>query len=181
VYVFEHMCLAFVRNWYLLTVVKNQFKTLNNRLIRRLARVLIELWQYAKQQNAGVMRTTRLFLSIALVALTATSFGRIADNNNRRDYNTVEMIVEQGLDMESWMTIPFENSDLESDLDLEHWMAVPFEIGDENRDLCLENWMSVPFETNSIENDLCLENWMTIPFETTQENEAEQWMTQSSS
>ncbi|MFH0757478.1 MAG: hypothetical protein V2B15_09340 [Bacteroidota bacterium] len=108
------------------------------------------------------MRTTKIFLSIALVALTATSFGRIAENNNRRDYNTAEMILEQELVMENWMTIPFENSSPDNDL-------------------CLENWMSVPFEANSIENDLCLENWMTIPFETTQENKAESWMASSSS
>ncbi len=127
------------------------------------------------------MKTTKLLISIALVALTALSYGRIAENNNRRDNNTAEMIVEQELVMENWMAVPFGNSDLESDLDLEHWMAVPFEIGDENKDLCLENWMSVPFVANSIENDLCLENWMMIPFETTRDNKAESWMASSDS
>lgn len=127
------------------------------------------------------MKTTKLLISIALVALTALSYGRIAENNTRDNYNSAEMIVEQELVIENWMTVSFENSASDNDLYLEHWMAVPFGSSDLESDLDLEHWMTVPFVAKSIENDLCLENWMMIPFETTRDNKAESWMASSSS
>jgi hypothetical protein len=82
------------------------------------------------------MKTTKLFLSIALVALTAISFGM---------YNETENIVfENELVMECWMASPFEAT--ESEPVLEDWMSSPFGLGAELEALTLESWMTTPFE-----------------------------------
>ncbi len=141
------------------------------------------------------MKTTKLFLSIALVALTATSFSQLplkdrlfSKRNNEVVYYTadykaetskienwmidicdwasskvsrdvyqapvvsstyfteqVEIIYEDELGMENWMTVPFESSVLENELVLESWMAEPFETGLEE-ELSIESWMTAPFE-----------------------------------
>ena len=92
------------------------------------------------------MKTTKLFLSIALVALAATSFG-----------STTEGVCEEALELENWMSAPFEAGLLEGNL-------------------VMEDWMSVPFEEGVAEEGLSLESWMTTPFETPEDTEVEQWM-----
>ncbi len=62
------------------------------------------------------MKTTKLFLSIALVALTVISFGMNNENNN------VEF--ENELEIESWMTVSFQADG--DDLAIENWMTLPF-------------------------------------------------------
>jgi len=117
------------------------------------------------------MKTTKLFFSIALAALTLTSFGRISDQSNTEFEN--ELVVEiwmaspfeameSDLYLEQWMTAPFES--MESELEMESWMTIPFEsMGNE---LVLENWMTTPFRTDA----LAIECWMTTPFKVTEEN-----------
>ncbi len=83
------------------------------------------------------MKTTKLFLSIALVALTVTSFGRISDLSNTE--------FENNLVMESWMASPFEG--IGSDLVVESWMVSPFEAMES--DVVVECWMSTPFEVGN--------------------------------
>lgn len=120
-----------------------------------------------KQQNARVMKTTKLFLSIALVALTVISFGKTNVTDN--------VDFENELIMESWMASPFEAS--EADLVVENWMTLPFQ-SDEN-DLVVENWMTTPFQNIILEEELIVENWMTSPFGLGSELEAlalESWM-----
>jgi hypothetical protein len=97
------------------------------------------------------MKITKLFLSIALVALTVSSFGRINEFSN--------MEFENELIMESWMASPFEA--MEGDLVMENWMIAPF-AGMESI-LGLETWMIAPFKT--MDNELVLECWMITPFE----------------
>ncbi len=82
------------------------------------------------------MKTTKLFLSIALVALTAISFGM----NNE----TENIVFENELVMESWMASPFEAT--ESELVMEDWMTSAFGLGTELEALTLESWMTTPFE-----------------------------------
>jgi len=113
------------------------------------------------------MKTTKLFLSIALVALTVISFGKTNLTDNADFEN--EMV------MESWMTSPFESS--EADLVVETWMTQPFQ-SDEN-DLIVENWMTTPFQNICLEEELIVENWMTSSFGLGTELEAlalESWM-----
>ena len=128
-----------------------------------------------KTQNARVMKTTTLFLSIALVALTTVSFG-ITPYNAEFESCTVSTVYEEAMDMEDWMTVPFENSLSNNDLVMEDWMTVPFENSLAASDLVTEDWMSVPFESSLSESDLVLENWMVTPFETTEGTEVETWM-----
>ena len=69
---------------------------------------------------------------ILLVAFTTISFAE-------------DVVVEEELIIESWMTTPFENMS--------------------ETELVLEEWMVIPFENIVVENELALETWMTTPFE----------------
>ena len=113
------------------------------------------------------MKTTKLFLSIALVALTVISFGRTNETDNVNFEN--EMI------MESWMASPFEAS--KADLVVENWMTVSFDSNEDN--LVLEDWMTIPFQNICLEVELIVENWMSSSFGLGSELEAlnlESWM-----
>ncbi len=70
----------------------------------------------------------------------------------------VEVLYEENLRLESWMTTPFECSVAEEELNIESWMVIPF-------------------ETDITEDELNIESWMTTPFETGEEIEMEPWMT----
>ena len=103
------------------------------------------------------MKTTKLFLSIALVALTAISYGKISEPINDCDCCPTEIVYEQELDMENWMSVPFEASVENEALSLESWMTTPFEASVENEVLSLESWMTTPFETTEdIEFEKCM-------------------------
>ena len=93
------------------------------------------------------MKTSKLFLSIALVALTAITSGRISEPITGEECCASDVVYEQAQDLENWMSVPFEYSMMESDLDLESWMSEPFEYSFMESDLVLENWMSEPFGT----------------------------------
>ncbi len=94
------------------------------------------------------MKTTKLFLSLALVALTVTSFGRISDFSNTE--------FENDLVMESWMASPFNT--MERDLIMESWMVSPFEAMES--DVVVESWMTAPFASDA----QAIECWMSTPF-----------------
>jgi hypothetical protein len=85
------------------------------------------------------MKTTKLFLSIALVALTAISFGMNKETEN--------IVFENELVVENWMTRPFETITMENELTMEDWMTSSFGLGTELEALILESWMTTPFET----------------------------------
>ena len=106
------------------------------------------------------MKTTKLFLSIALFALTVISFGNTNETDNIDFEN--EMI------MESWMTVPFHSD--ENDLVVENWMTVPFQNICLEEELIVENWMTSPFGLGSELEALVLESWMSTPFEATDDN-----------
>jgi len=128
------------------------------------------------------MKTTKTILSIALVALTTSLFARISEPEADCNCcpNEVELIMEQDLNLETWMSVPFEESLLEAEISLVNWMVTPFEAS-LDAELVLENWMVAPFET-SLDGELILENWMTVPFKSSLENEqlqVESWMADS--
>ena len=163
-------------------------------------------------RNARVMKTTKLILSIALVTLTATSFGQLSNFKERmfaKRNNTVaiytanytsnesrveswmhdlrswasdriakeepeapiviesfviesaEVVFEEELSMENWMSAPFETNVYEEALTLESWMSAPFETGVYEEALSLESWMTTPFETELVEEEIAIETWMT--------------------
>ena len=119
------------------------------------------------------MKTTKTFLTIALVALTTTLFGRIGEPEADCNCCPPEVIMDQVLSVENWMIETFENS-FENELALEGWMSSPFEVGMDS-DQTLEYWMSLPFDTDA-EAELFVESWMTSPFKTAEEPLVEQWM-----
>jgi hypothetical protein len=125
------------------------------------------------------MKTTKTILSIALIALTSSLFARIAEPEANCNCcpSDVEVVLEQDMSLETWMSVPFEESVLEAEIDLVNWMVTPFEASlDAN--LVLETWMATPFET-SLDGELTLEKWMSVPFKSTLDNEqlrVESWM-----
>lgn len=86
------------------------------------------------------MKTTKLFLIISVVTLTAISYGS-SHEPIAGAYSLTDEVNEPALELEEWMAIPFESNFSENDM-------------------VLENWMSVPFESNYAEDELVLENWM---------------------
>lgn len=154
------------------------------------------------------MKATKIFLSLALVALTATSFGQhsfkgrfSARNHNQVAYYTADYKTENRR-LESWMhdlrcwatekisrdvyeapvvdqAFVVGNAEVvyEEKLGLESWMSTPFEPGFNEETVILESWMSQPFETSLGEEELSVEEWMTTPFEADNAIELEDWMT----
>ena len=100
------------------------------------------------------MKTTKLYLSIALVALTITSFAKTSESS--------DLAMEQDLFLESWMASPFESAAIDNELVLENWMTSPFEMGIEIEGLQLECWMTTPFE---VTEDRGVEVWMAASWD----------------
>ena len=101
------------------------------------------------------MKISKLILSIALVALTTTVFGRISEPEEDCNCCPSDIFMEQDLSVENWMIEPFESS-VETNLTMESWMSVPFDA--------------------YFESELSMESWMTSPFKTAEEPVLEQWM-----
>jgi len=68
---------------------------------------------------------------------------------------------------------------MEKDIDLEPWMTEPFEISYFEEDLTLEPWMTEPFEISYYEAEPSIEPWMTRPFVLEEELQVEEWMLSS--
>ena len=124
------------------------------------------------------MKTTKLILSIALVALTTTSFGQLSSikerlfnkQNNKVEYITAEYSNNESSRIETWMhdlhswasnrasRTSFEAPVVTRAIFIEH-VEVIYE-----EELGLENWMATPFECCVGDEVLSLESWMTTPF-----------------
>lgn len=183
--------------------------------------------QFVNTTKRKIMKTTKLILSIAMIALATTSFAQhifniervspkqyhqiahfSADKNPENNQieiwmhdlqgraskkvswdvyeapdvtrtlfvEQVEVIYEEVLGLESWMTAPFESNLAEEELYVEPWMTAPFENDIAEEELFLESWMVAPFESNLAEEDLTLESWMTTPFEAAEDSQIEECM-----
>jgi hypothetical protein len=125
------------------------------------------------------MKTMKIAISIALVALTATSLGqlslkeRIFSNHNDRSGHYIAHNRSDVSMMESWM---YDLSSWAGEKPSRHVNKTPvapnlfhIEQHDFVREeaLILESWMTAPFETSVSEEALILESWMTAPFEST--------------
>lgn len=110
--------------------------------------------------------------------------------------SNVEVVFEEELATETWMTEPisksFESSnveawmthsfaeELEPNVELEAWMTQPFVDADYEAELEVEEWMTNPLLDASNETEIEVEDWMTQPLvETAVEEElvVETWMT----
>lgn len=65
------------------------------------------------------------------------------------------------MDIEAWMTKPFESDFYEEELLLESWMVSPFESDFYEEELLLEMWMTKPFESEFYEEEIEVEPWMS--------------------
>lgn len=156
--------------------------------------------------NARVMKTTKIFLSVALLSLATFSFGQQSSlfekvfhgRSNKVEYITanhvtgpgrMEMKVQELLGMNKGFAIKDEpvvylsytvaRADVvyEEAINTEEWMTSPFEAGLPEAVISVEPWMLSPFDSGPIENDLSVERWMTTPFDTDENIEIESWMT----
>lgn len=116
------------------------------------------------------MKTTKLFLSIALLALTVVAFGKTSE--------TEYTAIETELTMENWMSDPFNS--MENDPLIETWMSSPFVSPEFEEEIFIESWMTSSFGLGTELETLALESWMTAPFEATNDNCPEALMAASS-
>ena len=150
--------------------------------------------QSSGSKNAGVMRTFRTTICIALVALAATATAQrtsfreypVPERNNevfyvntdyRLDNSRLEAMVNH---INSWfsprgsqayMELPEVTMNFHFDQ-----VEVIYETGP-----ALESWMASPFDKNMNEEMVTVEEWMTSPFENSVEEEimtVEEWMTE---
>ena len=150
------------------------------------------------------MKTIKIFLSIAGVALSTFCFGQLPSQSSDDSLlyssyynlasNRVEHHVNQfpatnryGDHFEDPVLTKTYFIPIEFDLEVEEWMTAPFESTYYEEELVLESWMLSPFENTYYEEELLIESWMTKPFgsdEITEELieeeiEIEEWMTTS--
>ena len=65
--------------------------------------------------------------------------------------------METEIDLEPWITEPFETNYHEAELSVEPWMTEPFEISYQEAEPSMESWMTRPF---MLEEELQVEDWM---------------------
>ena len=140
------------------------------------------------------MKTKNLILGIALVALTATSFGQRSSikerlfnkQNNQVEYSTADYSMNETSRIESWMHDVRSWASNRISRDTYKTPAVSQTIFVERieviyeDELHLESWMATPFESSIAEEEINLESWMATPFESSiaeEEITIESWMT----
>ena len=140
------------------------------------------------------MKTTKLFLSIALVVLTTTSFGQFsaikmklfAKQTNQVEYFTADYDTNENSRIESWMHDLRSWSDNNNSRDTYEASVITRTIFIETAEIIheeetrLESWMTTPFESGVAEEDLSMESWMVAPFESSVSEDdltLEFWMT----
>lgn len=70
--------------------------------------------------------------------------------------------VDNDMNIELWMTRPFESNLFEEDLQIESWMIAPFESYYYEAEVPIEQWMTAPFEScEEFEDEIEIEPWMT--------------------
>jgi len=73
----------------------------------------------------------------------------------------VEILYEENLRIEAWMTTPFKSSVAEEELNIESWMIAPFKSKNFEKRLKIESWMTAPFEAGEF---IEMESWMYSPW-----------------
>ena len=67
------------------------------------------------------MKTRNLIIIASIAILGLFVFGK------KPSYNIVDIVIEETIQVENWMTKPFVDS-FEEPLEIEDWMLVPFNI-----------------------------------------------------
>lgn len=149
-----------------------------------------------------VMKTSKFFISIILLALGTVAFSQdsfsdrkmaaefIQVKHSEENIKTTRKVgdfLDEFLRHEKdpykepvvIMSYTMDQADVvyEEVYCLESWMTVPFPSGTQEAEIYLEPWMGMPFNARLLEARQRLESWMTIPFETTESPKVESWMT----
>lgn len=119
------------------------------------------------------MKILKISLSILAFSLAAVSFAQLNTDLS------LAYLAKDGL--ATFESLPAESAELEYEatLELEDWMTLPFEAGLLETELVLENWMTTSFAEESAEETMVVEDWMTTPFEISLQEESlemEDWM-----
>jgi hypothetical protein len=140
------------------------------------------------------MKTSRIYLCVAVFALTSicsgqlfsqnnndvlfyTSYYNLASNRLEHQINQVPIREAAGDHYNTPVTGRTYFVPIEYDLAVEPWMTSSFESSFYEEDIQLEAWMETPFEYGYYEAALEVEDWMTEPFNSEDEIEIEGWMT----
>ena len=142
------------------------------------------------------MKTIKITLITALIALGATLFGQTEhvqyiNTGYAEKSNRFEILAHNYLDLPErterkgyneplvYMSYTVNHVDVfyEEHYSTEPWMASPFECSTAEADLSVEEWMTRPFGNSVAETKLDIEKWMTIPFEAAEHIAIESWMT----
>lgn len=125
------------------------------------------------------MKTTRLIVSIALVALATTAFGQRSSLKERlfkKQKSEVEYIsanydsrqegrIEGWMhDLKSWSESRNQGDASDAPLVCRTILCAQVEVVFDE-EIVLERWMGSAFESGLAEEELFLESWMAVPFE----------------
>ncbi|MCK5134344.1 MAG: hypothetical protein KAR19_01050 [Bacteroidales bacterium] len=106
------------------------------------------------------MKTTKLILSITLVALVTTSFGQLASIDGHSRLNALKNRIFPNRNTE----VVYSKANYEAPVVSRSIFIEQAEIIFED-DVLMENWMTAPFESSVAEEEISIESWMTAPFE----------------
>ncbi|MCK4747147.1 MAG: hypothetical protein KAT15_08935 [Bacteroidales bacterium] len=123
------------------------------------------------------MKTTKIIISITLVALTVISFGQMSSVKERlfskhnadvvyytADYQAENSRIENWMfDLRSWASNKITREANEAPA---LYRTINVDQADVvfEEELALESWMTAPFERGIVEEALTIESWMTTPW-----------------
>ncbi len=144
--------------------------------------------QYVNTAKRKIMKTTKLILSIALVALATAAMGQRTllmeqsqpNQNDQVAYFTANASEHSNIDIWRYDTEGGTSKKVswivyEAPVVTRTIFVQQAEILYEE-DISTEKWMTAPFESSVAEEELHLESWMTSPFKAFQVIKVEEWM-----
>ena len=123
------------------------------------------------------MKTTKIILITALVALGTALFGQTSQVELITVNQTAKSSIFENL-VTGFLSLTERTAREEYH---EPVVYISYTVNQADvvyeKEYSTESWMSSPFECSVYEADLCLETWMTTPFEAAETIEIEDWMT----
>ena len=121
---------------------------------RHAANSRIEIWTY----NPHGSTNKKVSYDISEAPVVARDFYEAPVVARDFYFEQVEILYEENLQIESWMTTPFISSVVEEELNIESWMTTPFNTNIDEDRLKVESWMTAPFEADEF---IEMESWMS--------------------
>jgi hypothetical protein len=129
------------------------------------------------------MKTTKIFITTALIALATTAFTQMrtetmAYHTASKEITFAKAEIERTEARLAALALHTSQVDLiyaiESGMKL--WINPPVEADMENENMEMESWMIEPFYPEEANDELKLETWMSTPFESEELLKIEDWM-----